>query len=312
MTLARDLSSFPRGLTAPVVAFGNFDGVHLGHRAMLERLISEARRRGGASVAMTFRPHPVKILHPERAPSLICTYDEKLRLIEASGVDVVLEVPFDRDFSEWSAERFVEDLLVGLIGASHILLGPDSHFGKGRRGDAALLASHGQRLGFTVEALAPVVERGGIVSSSRIRHLVADEGDVAEAAHLLGRRVTLVGDVVKGHQRGRLLGFPTANLRPVTELMPRTGVYAAEARVSDGGCWPAVVNIGYKPTFGAEGLTVEAHLLDFDGDLYGDRVTLELASRVRSERRFDGVDALVAQIGEDVADARRLLARHAP
>jgi riboflavin kinase/FMN adenylyltransferase len=307
MQIIHQLEDIPSGLIRPVVTLGNFDGVHRGHQQVLARLREVTEARGGTSVVITFRPHPIKILHPERAPSLICTYDEKLALIGQSGVDWVVEIPFDRDFSEWSAERFIEELLVNRIGAAFVLAGPDCHFGKNRRGDARMLSEHGNANGFDVETLEPHVDGDQVVSSSRIRQLLTTPGDVQSAAALLGRPFSLRGVVVKGDQRGRQIGVPTANLRLATELVPAHGVYAAWATVRNNEPNRAAVNIGIRPTFGKDQLSVEAHLLDFDDDVYGESMQLDLIDRVREEVRFDGIDALVAQIHADVQWVRERL-----
>lgn len=306
MQVVNTVGGFPGGLPFPVVTLGNFDGVHLGHREMIRQLIEKANRHDGTSVAITFRPHPVKILNPRRAPSLIGTYDDKLELLSALGVDWIWELPFDRDFSEWSADQFVQTLLIEQIGVRHFLAGPDCHFGKNRQGDAELLKSWGEKSGFSVDCVAPVTALGDTVSSSRIRRLVGDVGDVSTAQHLLGRPIRLRGTVIRGEQRGRTIGFPTANLRPLTELMPCNGVYAAWAHIRNSR-HKAVVNIGNKPTFGGCPVSVEAHLLDFDGNLYGEQLVLELIDRIRSEQRFESVDRLVEQISKDALRTGEML-----
>ncbi|HIA05002.1 MAG TPA: bifunctional riboflavin kinase/FAD synthetase [Myxococcales bacterium] len=306
MELVQKISQFPIGLPHPVVTLGNFDGVHLGHRHLIKRLIALAKERNGVSVLLTFRPHPVKILHPEKAPSLIGGYDDKLAILEELGIDWVLEIPFDRDFSEWEAGRFIDELLVDTVGVKYFLAGPDCHFGKGRAGDADMLSEYGTRSDFEVESVPPIEAEGDIVSSSRIRRLVSDLGDVETAARLLGRPMRIRGDVVKGEQRGRLLGFPTANLRLETELVPKTGVYAATAH-RHGQRYKSVVNVGHRPTFGKSSLSIEAFLLDFDDNLYGESLALDLIARLRDEQRFDGIDALKAQINLDIEKGRALL-----
>lgn len=307
MRVARSISDVPEGLPYPVVTLGNFDGVHRGHEHLLARVQAVAAANAGTSVVVTFRPHPVVVLRPDRSFRLICSYDRKLELLEAVGIDLVLEVPFDRSIAQWPAERFVDELLVGGLGLRWFVAGPDSRFGKGRAGDAELLQAVGPGLGFGVESIAPLQLDGHPASSSRIRQLAA-AGDVAAAAVVLGRPLSLSGQVVEGDRRGRTIGFPTANLAPSSGLVPRHGVYAAWA-VLQGETQrrPAVINVGTRPTFDGKALSVEAHLLDFEGDLYGKRLTLKLVDRIRDELRFDGVDALVAQIHADVESARRQL-----
>lgn len=314
MLVISTIEPSPGPLSHPVVTIGNFDGVHRGHLRLVDRLRLVAARAKGVSVVITFRPHPVRVLRPDRAPPLITSYERKLTLLEAAGVDVVWQLPFDRDFSEWPARRFIDELLVRGLGVRHVVCGPDCRFGKDRRGDAALLAEVGKSAGFSVQSVSPLVLDGRVVSSSRIRRLVTDEGDVGTAAELLGRPASLRGIVARGEQRGRTIGFPTANLRPEPGLIPRIGVYAARARLGPSLEQPAevfdaVVNIGVKPTFGTSSLTIEAHLFDFDRDVYGAQLELSFVSRIRGERRFDGVDALVAQIHRDAAVAREQLHR---
>jgi len=306
MQVANSVGDFPSGLPFPVVTLGNFDGVHLGHREMIRRLITKAESHGGTSVVITFRPHPVKILNPQRAPSLIGTYDDKIELLGSLGVDWIWELPFNRDFSEWSADQFVQTLLIDRIGVRHFLAGPDCHFGRNRQGDAELLEQWGEKTGFSVDRVPPITALGDTVSSSRIRRLVAESGDMVTAHQLLGRPIRLRGTVVKGDQRGRTIGFPTANLRPLTELLPCKGVYAAWAGTRN--CrHRAVVNIGNKPTFGGCPVGVEAHLLDFDGNLYGEQLVLDLIERIRPEQRFESVERLVEQIAKDVTRGKEIL-----
>ena len=308
MRVYRTRTSLPETLVFPVATIGNFDGVHLGHRRLVERLRAVAEPHAGTSVVITFDPHPMRVLRPELAPASICTRDEKLRRLEELGTDCVWEIPFDSELARWPAERFIETLLVRGLQVRHVVAGPDSRFGRGRTGDAAMLRRFGEQAGFVVESVEQLRLDGLPVSSSRIRELVSAEGDVCGAGRLLGRFFRLIGPVVHGQHRGRTIGFPTANVDPVTELLPAFGVYAAWATVdgsSERLC--AVVNVGEKPTFGMLDPTVEAHLLDFKGDLYGRQLSLDFVGRIREEKRFSGIDALVARIRSDVALARRLL-----
>lgn len=307
MKIVRAIDDVPATISFPVVTIGNFDGVHLGHRRLIEQMKEVARTEGGTSVVVTFRPHPGAVLHPEKAAPMICTWEERHELLEATGLDLLLELPFDRAFSELSAERFVEVILVDGLRTRWFVAGPDSRFGNDRAGDAELLSRIGERAGFGVESVTPLLVGGERVSSSRIRRLVAEEGDVATAGALLGRPPRLRGEVVSGDRRGRTLGFPTANLRPSSELIPRRGVYATRAHLPDGRAFDSVTNIGIRPTFGEPGLRIEAHLLDFDGDLYGSAMALDLVERIRDEQKFDGAGALVRQIEADVERGRELL-----
>jgi riboflavin kinase/FMN adenylyltransferase len=308
MKIVRSLDDIPRGLPFPVVTLGNFDGVHRGHHHLIGRLLEVAREHSGTAIGMTFRPHPLAILHPDKMGPLICTYDEKAELLARTGLDVLIELPFDRDFSELPAEQFVKDLVIDRLGTRWFVAGPDGRFGRDRVGDAKLLARFGADHGFEVESVSPLADGGTAISSSRIRRLVAEAGDVEQAERLLGRPVRITGVVVQGDQRGRTIGFPTANLAPESELIPAHGVYAAIALVGpEKTPRPAVVNIGVRPTFGTLGLAIEAHLLDFTGDLYGAPFALDLVARIRPEQKFAGVDALVTQIRRDAQEAARIL-----
>ena len=305
MRIIRDLQELSAPLPGAVVTIGNFDGVHLGHREIFRRVVALARESKGTSVVFTFVPHPLKVLSPERAPRLINTYAEKERLIEASCIDVLISQPFTVETSSISASRFVEEILVGRIGVRHLIVGYDYAFGRGREGNVDFLRDKGKEYGFAVHVLSPVAHEGEIYSSTRIRQLLA-AGDVVGVVPLLGRHFTLEGTVIHGANRGSGLGFPTANLDTDKELLPRPGVYAVKVKrgesVLDG-----VVNIGYNPTFCAERLSLEVHILDFAGDVYGETLRLYFVGRLRDEKRFPSPQALVEAIGEDVRQARQLL-----
>lgn len=302
---------------APVVAIGNFDGVHRGH----QRLFAEARRRaaalGGESVALTFEPHPARVLAPERAPALISTPRRKLELIEGCGIALCVVETFDRALAALSPEEFVDEVLVRALGARAVCVGWDFTFGKARRGDAATLRALGAERGFEVAVIEPVAIDGVVCSSSKVRELVR-AGRVEEAARLLGRDVEAEGEVVRGAGRGRGIGVPTANLRAETELLPGGGVYAGWVQLLDEGSGgvihDAAINVGTNPTFtDAATVHVEAHLLDWDGgDLYGRRVRFGFVERLRDELRFSSVEALVEQIRRDVEAAHAVAARRRP
>lgn len=281
------------------VAVGVFDGVHRGHQAVLANLRDAAA--GSRIVALTFDPHPLAVVAPERAPRLLGTVDQRIEWLQAEGVDVVGILPFDR-IREWSAEAFVDVVLRRALHAEHVCIGSDFRFGYDRSGDAATLRSGG----FDVHDLPLLAESGERISSTAIRHHLA-EGDVAAAAVLIGRPHTVRGPVVRGDGRGRTIGVPTANLAPDPRVqLPANGVYAARVGLR-GETHPAVVNVGVRPTFDGEGVRVEAHLLDGDHDLYGRSIDVAFEERIRGERRFDGIDALVAQIRRDIETARSLL-----
>ena len=288
------------------VTVGNFDGVHRGHQALVGLALARAREAGGRAVVLTFEPHPARVLAPERAPAALTTLAQKEELLAGLGVDRLAVLAFDPAVAALSAEAFAREVLAEALGARHVVVGESFRFGRRREGDASRLAALGEALGFAVSALPPVLGRGGPVSSSRVRDELA-RGDVAAAGELLGRPYFVDACVVRGDGRGRTIGVPTANLDPENEVLPARGVYAGRLRVPGAGFRPAVVNLGERPTFGGGRATLEAHLLDFEGDLYGARVRLELHERLRDEERFAGTEALVARIREDMTRARALL-----
>jgi riboflavin kinase / FMN adenylyltransferase len=301
------LESFtPVGWRSPVVTVGNFDGVHRGHQALAAAAVEQARREGGTAVVLTFDPHPARVLAPERAPAALTTAEQKRELLSGLGIDALAVLPFDARLAAFTPGAFVLRVLRGALAARHVVVGEGFRFGQGQSGDAARLVQLGAANGFSVEAVASVTQDGEPVSSSRVREQLA-RGGVDAARALLGRSYFVDGTVVAGDQRGRTIGVPTANLQPENEIMPARGVYAACCRLAGGRWLPAVVNVGSRPTFGGGLLTVEAHLLDFEGDLYGSGLRVAFEQRLRDERRFDGREALVAQIREDVARARALL-----
>ena len=307
MDVVRHITSCSRRFTAPVLTLGNFDGVHRGHQAIFARVVAAARQCGGDAVALTFTPHPMAVLRPEHAPPALTSLRDKLTLVAESGIDVVLLQRFTRQFATMPAEEFVERFIVGAVGVSKLVVGHSVSFGRERRGNAALLQELGARLGFEVEVIGPVAVDGHVVSSSAIRGAVA-AGDMRLAAALLGRPHRVAGRVVAGKRRGASIGFPTANIAVRAGMVPPDGVYAVYADV-DGSSLPGAANIGHNPTFGANApRTVEVHLLDFSGDLYGRRMGVSFVERLREEIKFDSVDALVAQIRLDAERARAILA----
>jgi riboflavin kinase/FMN adenylyltransferase len=306
MRLVRMEATAPLGWREPAVTIGNFDGVHLGHQALVGRVVERARRSDGTAAVLTFDPHPARVLAPERAPAALTTPEQKLELLAGLGVDVVAVLPFTPAVAALAPEEFVRAVLAGSLGARQVVVGEGFRFGRRQSGDAAGLARLGGDYGFAVEAVAPVLDDGQPVSSSRVREALS-RGDVDGARRLLGRAYFLDGLVVRGDGRGRSIGVPTANLAPENEILPASGVYAGHVRVADGSWRPAVVNRGTRPTFAGLEEALEAHLLDFDGDLYGTRLRLAFTARLREERRFAGPRELVAQIREDVAHARTLL-----
>jgi riboflavin kinase/FMN adenylyltransferase len=306
-------AAIERPLVRPALTVGNFDGLHLGHRAILEIVVSRARALRGESVVYTFDPHPRRVLQPERAPKLLTTLEQRLELLERAGVDVVVVERFTREFARTSAEDFIREVIHARIQPLEVYVGYDFHFGRDREGSMRLLSELGPRLGFSVTIIPEVRVGGSDVNSTRIREVLS-EARIEEATAMLGRPYTVRGRVAKGDERGRQLGFPTANLDPENEVLPAAGVYAGRLRVLDpgdppaGSEWAAVANVGTRPTFRDGGEVVaEAHLLGFRGDLYGRRVELSFLARLRAERRFESADALRAQIRCDVEEARRRL-----
>jgi riboflavin kinase/FMN adenylyltransferase len=305
MRIIRGLPSAPPERRPSAVALGVFDGVHLGHRAILGAAVTQARADASPAIACTFDPHPLEILQPGRAPLAITTLDERLALIADTGIDATVVLTFDRELASVEPEAFVKDVLVERLSARHVVVGFNHRFGRGARGDAALLRDLGGRLGFGVEVVEPFTVEGVEVSSTAIRTALG-RGDLERAARMLGRPYTLPGKVVAGAGRGRTLGFPTANVAPDRPVLLAAGVYACTADVA-GGRHRAVVNVGVRPTFNEHTLAVEAYLLDFSADIYGQSIVLTFASRVREERRFPSVDALRSQIEADVETARQRL-----
>lgn len=297
----------PRGWPSPAVTIGNFDGVHRGHHALIHAAARWAAPRGGHTVVLTLDPHPARLLDHERAPATLTTLEQKGELVAALGVDAFVVLPFTAELARLPAEEFVRRVLVEALGARMVVVGVDFRFGHQRQGDVVSLERLGAQHRFGVQAVPPVLHEGRPVSSSRVREALA-RGDVEEARALLGRPFFIDGRVVEGERRGRTLGFPTANLDTLNETLPAGGVYAARCRLPSGRSAAAVVNIGRRPTFGGGFLSVEAHLIDFDADLYGADLRIEFTVRLREEKRFEGPEALVAQIRQDVSRARALMA----
>ena len=288
------------------MTIGNFDGVHLGHQDVLRRVMEDARERGGSSAVLTFEPHPLRIVAPRFAPRLILTRRDKLALLRRVGIDCVVIQRFTPSFCQLPARDFVDRYLAGL-GVETLWVGEDFRFGKGRAGTVGELMRWGPAAGMEVKVIEAVAESKQAISSSRIRALL-EEGRVDVARRQLGRSHFIEGTVERGHQRGRELGFPTANVRSRTEVVPGNGIYATVVETA-GRRLPSVTSIGVNPTFGAGPRTIETYILDFDEDLYGRRLRVLFVERLREERNFPSVDQLVRQIEDDVAHARRVLSR---
>ena len=292
----------------PVLALGNFDGVHRGHRKILERVCRVASERGATPVVMTFDPHPPRVVRPDKAPPLIMTKAQKLEAIAAAGLHGAAIVRFTADLSRWDPDTFVQRVLVDWLRVADVWVGANFLFGRDRAGNFSLLRVLGARYGFRAEKIDPIRYKDFVVSSTRIRRLVT-EGRVDEAGALLGHQFFLDGTVVEGAKRGRTIGFPTANLATENELLPPNGVYATTATI-DGVVYASVTNIGVRPTVDQSGaLSIETHIFDLDADLYGRRVRIGFVQRLRDERRFESLDALKAQIAEDSVRARMLFSR---
>jgi len=293
------------------LAVGNFDGVHIGHQALLREARRRADQRGTRAAILTFTPHPARLFAPAKAPPLIMSLGRRLELCAEAGIELAIVEPFTREFAATPADAFVRDVLGRDLGARDVVVGYDFSFGRGRTGDAGMLTQLGASLGIDVAVIQPVAIGDIGCSSTRIRELVA-AGDAVGAARLLGRPFELEGPVVHGAGRGRGLGFPTANIAAEGELRPALGIYAGRARVLDGPLagqvHAAALSIGRNPTFtSATDVSVEAYLLDFEGDLYDRRLRVEVGERLRDELKFDSVAALVAQIERDVARVRQLV-----
>jgi len=292
-------------LDASIVTIGNFDGVHRGHGEIFAHLKRRSLERGLPSVVVTFEPHPLKILAPESAPSLITTFERKAALIEEFGVDYLVVVPFSKEFSQVAASDFVLNILCGSLGMRHIIIGHDYAFGRGREGNYQTLENLGALHGFTLEDLPPIGEDGVVFSSSLVRSAVAD-GDMTEASQILGRYFQISGTVVHGCEIGQTLGFPTANIATANELIPADGVYAVMVEV-DGQLVKGACSIGFNPTVGGEARTIDVFMLDFSGRIYDHAITAHFVRRLRPVLKFPDIAALKSSISRDVAETRVIL-----
>lgn len=306
MNIIRDLNDLSKPLKNPVLTIGNFDGVHKGHLALFDKVKKIAGNIDGQSAVLTFEPHPIKVVKPGNGPPLITPIKQKLKLISDAKIDVILCLPFTMEFASIPAEEFVTELLVNRVGVRELVVGYDYSFGWNREGGIDLLRKMGKESGFKVHVVEPIHLNETLVSSTSIRNLV-QEGNLPEAKRLLGRDYQITGVVKKGMGKGgKILGFPTANLTPVDELIPKKGVYAVKAIIGDKE-YDGVCNIGINPTFGGTSLSIETHLLDFSGDIIGQDFTIQFIGRLRDEKRFSGKDELAKQIEKDIALAREVL-----
>lgn len=308
MKIIDNIENIEKPFTNAVVTIGNFDGVHIGHQSLFHEVVLKAASLKGTSVAMTFDPHPLRVLTNHRHPPLITLNEQKTELIASTELDVLIVVPFTQEFATISARDFVSELLVKRIGMRAVIVGPDYSFGKNREGDIGLLKDLGRQLGFEVvlaDWIKSTHRNEGRISSTRIRELVAS-GDIEKAQKLLGRNYQIRGTVVNGRNRGgKLLGFPTANLALQDELCPKAGIYAVTVEWK-GLLHQGVANIGYSPTFDDHLFTVEVHILDFHQDIYGQKIKINFLKRIRDEIKFDNLTSLSDQIRNDIAVARKL------
>lgn len=297
----------PRDGRGAVVTVGTFDGVHRGHRQVLAEIVDRARRTGRRSVLVTFHPHPLRIVRPEAAPPLLTPPPEKKEFLAESGLEYAVFLPFTPTLKEYPARRFVEEILVGRLGMEELVIGYDHGFGKGREGGVETMRELGRELGFRVDVVEAVESRGDPISSTRIRRALA-AGDVVEAARGLGRPYSIRGPVVHGDHRGRQLGFPTANIQveDPDKMLPKAGVYAVQGWVA-GERVPGLLHVGPRPTFGGTQPTVEVHFLDFEADLYGRKLRVDLCARIRDILPFSSAAELVEAMKRDAATGRRLL-----
>ncbi len=306
-----DLPPDSKVFSRTVVTIGNFDGVHLGHRSILSRVCQRAKELQAQTVAVTFDPHPIKVLRPEVELPLLTTQEQKIQLLTQAGLEVVVVLPFTPEFAALSARNFVRRYFIERLQVREVVVGHDYCFGRGREGNIDLLKEMGRVHGFTVQVVWAVEVNGAVVSSSLIRAMLR-LGKVEEAAQLLGRPYGVAGRVVPGKGRGgAVLGIPTANLNSDNDLLPATGIYTVWVQ-HQGQIYPGVANIGTCPTFNNNDLSLEVHLLDFHGNLVGEQLTVQFVQRLREERRFPSVDALAAQIHADIAKARQSLLDSTP
>jgi riboflavin kinase/FMN adenylyltransferase len=308
MKIFNNLSDIKEAFRDSFVTIGNFDGVHLGHHMLFADVVSRAFQKQGTSVVVTFDPHPLQVIRPEIGIKLISTYEQKVELISLAGIDVLVVIPFTRDFAGTSAETFVDEVLIKTIGVKELVVGYDYAFGKGRQGNIEYLKEQGQKKGFPVTVVEPYYVDDMLVSSSKIRELVS-EGRMMDVKKLLGRSYQIRGMVQEGKKRGGpVVGFKTANLHLSEEdLCPKHGVYVTQV-VYDGKCYGGVLNIGFNPTFGENRLSVETHIFDFNQDIYGKEIKINLLKYLRGEKKFSGPEELAVQIQKDISLAKEILA----
>ncbi|OGR08203.1 MAG: riboflavin biosynthesis protein RibF [Deltaproteobacteria bacterium RIFOXYD12_FULL_50_9] len=307
MKIYKCLEEIKEPIPNAYVTIGNFDGVHRGHQKLFSDVVTKARQNNGTSVVITFEPHPLKVVRPDIGIKLISTYEQKLELIDMAKIDVLIVIPFTREFANTQAEDFVDDALIRTIGVKELVVGYDYAFGKGRQGDIPFLKNQGLQKGFAVSVVEPLYVDDMLSSSTKIRELVA-QGLMGEVKKLLGRFYQIRGNVLIGKQRGGpVVGFPTANIHIAEEdLCPKHGVYVTHV-VYAGRCYGGVMNFGYNPTFGENQLSAETHIFNFNQEIYGKSIKINLLKYLRSEQRFAGPKELSAQINRDVEQAKQVL-----
>ena len=306
MKIFRSLDEITQPFENPCVTIGNFDGVHLGHQLLFREVVRRGRANSGCSVVVTFDPHPLRILRPGGI-KLISTIEQKIEQIEKAGIDALIIIPFDLEFAATTAEHFVDEILLKKIGMTELVVGYDYAFGKGRSGDTRFLKNRGEEKGFPVTVVDAHYQDGKLVSSTRIRELV-HQGRMMDARELLGRPYQIRGVVQVGKQRGgKEIGYPTANLQVnENDLVPRIGVYVTQV-ICEGKCYGGVLNIGYNPTFSENRLVAETHIFDFNKDIYGKPIKLNLLKFIRDEKKYPGIGELAEQISRDVVEAKKIL-----
>jgi riboflavin kinase/FMN adenylyltransferase len=305
MRIITSLEEIEAPFLKAVVTVGNFDGVHLGHQALMQKVKERARAIDGTSVVFTFEPHPVKVLKGKHLP-LITPFPRKMELIAQQGIEIAVCPPFTKEFAQIGAKEFICEILMKKIGMKEMVVGYDFAFGKKREGNIDSLKTWGEKLGFKVHVVGPICINGVIVSSTKVREFIM-AGEMERVKELLGRYYQVTGKVIRGKNRGgRLLGIPTANLKLINEVFPKNGVYAVEVIYEDK-TYHGVANIGFNPTFGDNALSVETHILDFNQNIYGETIRVIFVKRLRDEKKFDNLEALKAQIQKDIEVARKIL-----
>ena len=307
MKIYKNLLDIKKPFQNTSVTIGNFDGVHCGHQILFREVVEKALRINSTSVAITFEPHPLQVVRPDFGIKLISTREQKVELIEHANIDVLIIIPFTKEFARTTAEAFVDEVLIDTMGIKELVVGYDYAFGKGRQGDISFLKEQGLRKGFNVSVVEAYYKDDILVSSTKVRELVA-QGRMKDVKKLLGRYYQIRGKVMMGKQRGGpVVGFPTANLHISEEdLRPKHGVYVTQV-IYEGRCYGGVMNIGYNPTFGESKLSVETHIFDFNQDIYGKPIKINLLRFLRGEQKFSGPDELAGQIAKDIGKAKEVL-----